>query len=214
MAKHSKILTTFLVFSFVFVLAGIAQQQEKDTVVCPMCSKEMKKSEAKVTYDYKGKMYYFCCEKCKEEFMKKLEKFSHEKAEMKVIYTCPIHPEVKADKPGKCPKCDMELKKKMVDKEHMHAHIYKTKKDVKEDVYIYKIKKEVKEECFPMMDLMGSKDVEMKVENIDDGVTVKITSKDAEIVKKLQGMAAKMKIMCEQKEKSCEKEAKKEEAKK
>ena len=24
-------------------------------------------------------------------------------------YTCPMHPEVKSDKPGKCPKCGMEL---------------------------------------------------------------------------------------------------------
>ncbi len=24
-------------------------------------------------------------------------------------YTCPMHPDVKADKPGKCPKCGMDL---------------------------------------------------------------------------------------------------------
>jgi hypothetical protein len=31
----------------------------------------------------------------------------------KVFYTCPMHPEVKSDKLGKCPKCgDMELVKK------------------------------------------------------------------------------------------------------
>ncbi len=27
-------------------------------------------------------------------------------------YTCSMHPEVKSDKPGKCPKCGMELVKK------------------------------------------------------------------------------------------------------
>ena len=26
-------------------------------------------------------------------------------------YTCTMHPEVKSDKPGKCPKCGMELVK-------------------------------------------------------------------------------------------------------
>ena len=26
-------------------------------------------------------------------------------------YTCPMHPEVKSDKPGKCPKCGMDLEK-------------------------------------------------------------------------------------------------------
>jgi hypothetical protein len=26
-----------------------------------------------------------------------------------IIYTCPMHPEVKSDKPGTCPKCGMKL---------------------------------------------------------------------------------------------------------
>jgi Cu(I)/Ag(I) efflux system membrane fusion protein len=36
-------------------------------------------------------------------------------AETEVYYTCPMHPEVKSDKPGKCPKCGMELIKKEKD---------------------------------------------------------------------------------------------------
>jgi len=28
---------------------------------------------------------------------------------MEKIYTCPMHPEVKSKKPGKCPKCGMNL---------------------------------------------------------------------------------------------------------
>jgi len=34
----------------------------------------------------------------------------------KYVYTCPMHPEVITDKPGKCPKCGMTLVKKKVDK--------------------------------------------------------------------------------------------------
>ena len=30
-------------------------------------------------------------------------------AQEPVIYTCPMHPEVTSDKPGRCPKCGMEL---------------------------------------------------------------------------------------------------------
>jgi Cu(I)/Ag(I) efflux system membrane fusion protein len=29
--------------------------------------------------------------------------------ETKEIYTCPMHPEVSSDKPGKCPTCGMDL---------------------------------------------------------------------------------------------------------
>jgi len=28
------------------------------------------------------------------------------------VYTCPMHSEVKSDKPGKCPKCGMNLELK------------------------------------------------------------------------------------------------------
>ena len=34
-----------------------------------------------------------------------------------VYYTCPMHPEIIAAKPGKCPKCGMDLVKKTVKSE-------------------------------------------------------------------------------------------------
>jgi len=36
------------------------------------------------------------------------------KAVTKVYYTCPMHPEIHSLKPGKCPKCGMELVKKTI----------------------------------------------------------------------------------------------------
>jgi transcription initiation factor IIE alpha subunit len=48
----------------------------------------------------------------------------------KYIYTCPMHPEIMTDKPGKCPKCGMTLVKKKVDKIYtcsMHPEVISDK---------------------------------------------------------------------------------------
>ena len=37
-----------------------------------------------------------------------------QKKQTQVIYTCTMHPEVKMDKPGNCPKCGMTLVKKTI----------------------------------------------------------------------------------------------------
>jgi len=38
------------------------------------------------------------------------------------VYTCPMHPEIAADKPGDCSKCGMPLEKKEeTDTTHMHS---------------------------------------------------------------------------------------------
>ncbi|MBO9681646.1 MAG: hypothetical protein J7502_03050 [Flavisolibacter sp.] len=42
--------------------------------------------------------------------------------EQKVIYTCPMHPEVQMDKPGSCPKCGMTLVKKTITISAGHDH--------------------------------------------------------------------------------------------
>jgi YHS domain-containing protein len=209
MTKHSKILAFFLAFSFVFVIAGIAQLQADETVVCPVSGKEIKKSEAKFSHEYEGKTYYLCCEMCKEKFVKNPEKFLKKKAEMKEVYTCSMHPDVKLDKPGKCPKCGMKLEKKMMPMEHMKAHMHK--KMMHEEKMMHKEhmhKKGEEKACCPMMGVMSHKDVEMNVENLKNGIAVKLTSKNADVVKKIQDMAVKMKAMCEKME------AKKEEVKK
>lgn len=174
-----------LALSFVFVFVGIAQTQADKTVVCPVSGKEIKISEAKGSYEYKGTTYYFCCEPCKEKFVKEPEKYIQKKEEKTEATKCPMHSKEKSEETGKC--------EKMV-----------VKKEIK-----IQMEKEGKS-CCAMMSMMDMKDMEVQVENLDNGITVKITSKNADVVKKIQELSVKMKEMCAQKE-ECEKTEKKEE---
>ena len=74
-------------------------------------------------FEYKGTTYYFCSARCLERFTNDPESFLAKKkveaAPAKVSasgpaadaasYTCPMHPEVRQEHPGSCPKCGMAL---------------------------------------------------------------------------------------------------------
>ncbi|PLC47943.1 copper-translocating P-type ATPase [Pollutimonas subterranea] len=68
--------------------------------------------------EHDGKPFYFCSMKCMGTFKSDPEKFiaQKNKDEMALqevaigtIYTCPMHPEIRQDHPGSCPKCGMAL---------------------------------------------------------------------------------------------------------
>ncbi|MEP7239161.1 MAG: heavy metal-binding domain-containing protein, partial [Ferruginibacter sp.] len=50
----------------------------------------------------------------KTQTKKPVAKKTTSKSSQKVIYTCPMHPEVQMTKPGSCPKCGMPLVKKTI----------------------------------------------------------------------------------------------------
>jgi len=78
---------------------------------CPVCKKKLDKKDDQFKAEYKGKTFYFTDEKCKAEFEKDPEKYS-QCCKAEVFYVCPMKQcNFKSDKPGKCPKCGMELKK-------------------------------------------------------------------------------------------------------
>ena len=64
----------------------------------------------------------------------------------KVEYTCPEHPNVVMDKPGKCPKCGMALVEKKVVKTEVKKEVKGTgvKTDAKKEIKVTKETKEVK----------------------------------------------------------------------
>jgi len=173
--KHGKVLGWLVCLSFAFASAMAAQQKDDEKVVCPVSGKTMLKSQAPASYEYEGKTYYFCCEGAKEKFSKDPAKYIAKKAEVADVYTCPMHPEVKSDKAGKCPKCGMNLEKKAMPAAHCQGAMHMKEMGA----------------C-PMMGVMGLKDVSLVSENLTDGIVIKITAKDPETVKKIQELGVEI----------------------
>jgi Cu+-exporting ATPase len=71
-------------------------------------------------YEYQGRTYYFCCQRCVEKFAAEPGKYSEPgdrsltAAALNGAYTCPMHPEVRQMGSGFCPKCGMALEPESV----------------------------------------------------------------------------------------------------
>jgi Cu+-exporting ATPase len=82
----------------------------------PVCGMTVDPQSALHKAEYKGKTYYFCCGHCLEKFRSDPESYIGKRRMEKpaapagAVYTCPMDPEVRQDKPGACPKCGMALK--------------------------------------------------------------------------------------------------------
>jgi len=80
--------------------------------VCPVTGEKFKITAKTVSVSYKEKAYYFCCPGCDKSFAKNPEKYLGKKAAAPAkIYVCPMG-DYQGDKPGKCPKCGMNLVEK------------------------------------------------------------------------------------------------------
>jgi YHS domain-containing protein len=208
MLNKSRVLSLIVALTFVFVLMGQAQQKTEETVTCPVSGEMMKKAEAKISGEYKGTTYYFCCDGCKVKFMKDPELYLQKKTEAqaacKDVYGCPMCKDVKSEKPGKCSKCGMDMVKAEPGKDII------IKKVVMEGPMHDKgmMMKHQPGGCGMMMGQglkglqgpgcpMMSKDVDFKVEYTKDGVVITVTSKNLDTVKIIQGHAAQMKNRCQ-----------------
>jgi P-type Cu2+ transporter len=67
------------------------------------------------SFEYLRTRYYFCSQSCLAKFRTQPDKYlqpaapAHEAAADDVLYTCPMHPEVRTRGPGACPICGMAL---------------------------------------------------------------------------------------------------------
>jgi len=90
----------------------------KDTARDPVCGMEVETSAAAGSHAIGGVTYYFCSEGCLRSFQAEAERFLSQKQPIAApagsVYTCPMHPEVRQEGPGSCPKCGMALEPETV----------------------------------------------------------------------------------------------------
>jgi P-type Cu+ transporter len=93
-----------------------APQGERD----PVCGMTVNSQHAAGTQTYAGQKYYFCSTACEQKFLAAPQRYTgtpgpetpHTAAvtsDNTVPYTCPMHPEVRQQGPGSCPRCGMAL---------------------------------------------------------------------------------------------------------
>jgi Cu+-exporting ATPase len=85
----------------------------------PVCKMKVTPKTAAASHEHAGKTYYFCNPGCKTKFVANPAKYLSPTAQAEpmipaspshdVMYTCPMHPEVRQKGPGPCPKCGMAL---------------------------------------------------------------------------------------------------------
>jgi Cu+-exporting ATPase len=96
-------------------IPDVRQGEEKMKVTDPVCKMTIEDKEAVATSTYNDTAYYFCSMHCKEKFDNNAEAYVKGEAGAVVekgggvLYTCPMHPEVRQEGPGACPKCGMAL---------------------------------------------------------------------------------------------------------
>jgi Cu+-exporting ATPase len=95
----------------------------------PVCGMSVEPAEAAGSHTHGGTTYYFCSRGCIDKFRHDPDRYLKPRPEKlapttrtsggavgvadmslaATVYTCPMHPEVRKDKPGSCPKCGMAL---------------------------------------------------------------------------------------------------------
>ncbi len=102
------------------VEASAAADTAAPPLADPVCGMAVT-AESPHRTQHEGRMFYFCAGGCKTKFAADPLRYVHSvgsaaaapaapaAAPAGSIYTCPMHPEVRQDQPGACPKCGMAL---------------------------------------------------------------------------------------------------------
>jgi Cu+-exporting ATPase len=87
-----------------------------ETATDPVCGMAVRPEAAAGTHTHAGRLYHFCSDRCLEAFRADPGRYAAASGPEPApppasgaAYTCPMHPEVRRDGPGSCPKCGMAL---------------------------------------------------------------------------------------------------------
>src|SRR6185312_16683042 len=78
----------------------------------PVCGMMVDPATAKFRASEGGLTYYFCSAGCQSKFLANpaaYAKHAPKPASAGVLYTCPMHPQIRQIGPGNCPICGMTL---------------------------------------------------------------------------------------------------------
>ncbi len=78
----------------------------------PVCGMTVDEATAAGRAEHAGVTYHFCSTHCLHKFEAAPDQYAQPSAPpfaAAVVYTCPMHPEIRQDAPGTCPKCGMAL---------------------------------------------------------------------------------------------------------
>jgi Cu+-exporting ATPase len=96
-------------------------QEHEKRATDPVCGMKIEVGKANRSAAYGGRTYYFCSQRCLDEFNQNPSEYTREtEGQVKAApvkpsksedaeYTCPMHPEVIRKAPGSCPICGMAL---------------------------------------------------------------------------------------------------------
>ncbi len=92
---------------------------DSDKAIDPVCGMTVDPATATHRATYEGEDYVFCSAGCRTKFIADPDKYLGDKPAPVpvipgVIYTCPMHPQIRQEGPGSCPICGMALEPETV----------------------------------------------------------------------------------------------------
>jgi Cu+-exporting ATPase len=96
-------------------VAAVGPGEDVPRTTDPVCGMSVNPATSKHRFDHAGQTFHFCCSRCRKQFA--ADPAAWLKPEIKpeppqvkgATYTCPMHPEIRQDRPGSCPICGMAL---------------------------------------------------------------------------------------------------------